>query len=184
MGTAEVSLIVSGVAALGSIGAVVATYRLGRQRLEHERALADRADARSTFAAGALELGRTKGAMKEALTKFQLSLEIGSDWPHNFDEVLGNLERQIDALQFAAATIRIRLKPRDVAVAEIVAAVETMRSIAQLCLKVRAGSDLKEITPGQRWENVEELKVLIDKFDNHCDAYLAAAQRIAGVTLA
>jgi hypothetical protein len=41
MGTAEVSLIVSGLAALGSIAAVVITYRLGRQRFDHERRLAD-----------------------------------------------------------------------------------------------------------------------------------------------
>jgi len=84
----------------------------------------------------------------------------------------------------AVAAVRVRLKPGDAAVAEIVAAVETMRSIAELCLKVRARRGLKGITPDRRWENVEELKGLIDKFDNHCDAYLAAAQRIAGVKLA
>jgi hypothetical protein len=41
VGTAEISLIVSVVAATASVGAVVITYRLGRQRFEHERRLSD-----------------------------------------------------------------------------------------------------------------------------------------------
>jgi hypothetical protein len=41
MGAAEISLLVSGVAAVGSIAAVVITYRLGRERFDHERRLAD-----------------------------------------------------------------------------------------------------------------------------------------------
>lgn len=47
-------------AALASIGAVV----VGFYRLRHERIAADRADARSILAEGALELDRTKGALK------------------------------------------------------------------------------------------------------------------------
>jgi hypothetical protein len=41
VGTAEISLILSGAAAAASVGAVVITYRLGRQRFDHERRLSD-----------------------------------------------------------------------------------------------------------------------------------------------
>lgn len=41
VGTGEISLIVSGVAAAGSIAAVAITYRLGRERFDHERRLSD-----------------------------------------------------------------------------------------------------------------------------------------------
>jgi hypothetical protein len=41
MDASEISLIVSGVAAGGSIAAVTISYRLGVKRFEHERRLAD-----------------------------------------------------------------------------------------------------------------------------------------------
>jgi hypothetical protein len=168
-----------------SVLALLSTVIVGWLRLKHERGLADRADARSILAEGALELGRTKGALKEALTKFQFSLEIGAPWPHNFDELLGNLERQIDSLESAVAAVRIRLKSGDDAVTEIETAVETMRSITDLCAMARVESDFgNESTPDQRWENGIRLKALIDTFDSHRDAYLVAAQRVVGVKLA
>jgi hypothetical protein len=86
MNTAEVALIVSGVAAAGSVGTAIATYKLGVRRFTHERELADTADARSILAEAALQLGRMKGTLKNALTVFQRPLETGEDWPVDFSD--------------------------------------------------------------------------------------------------
>lgn len=51
-----------------SVLVLVATVVLGLLRFKHERMLDDRADARSTLAEGALELGRLKSVMKDAFT--------------------------------------------------------------------------------------------------------------------
>jgi membrane protein YqaA with SNARE-associated domain len=63
VGTAEISVIISAVAVLGSLSGAVITYRLGLSRFGHERSLADRADARSTLADAALELYRSTEAL-------------------------------------------------------------------------------------------------------------------------
>lgn len=63
MGTAEVSLIVSGLAALGSIAAVVTTYRLGRQRFEHEQRLSDLDTARRVLDDAAAAMLRTESRL-------------------------------------------------------------------------------------------------------------------------
>lgn len=96
MTTAEIALIVSGVAAAGSVGTALATYKLGVRRFAHERELADTADARSILAEAAMQLGRMKGTLKNALTVFQRPLETGEDWQSRV------------ALELAAAADRVR----------------------------------------------------------------------------
>jgi hypothetical protein len=63
--TSEISLIVSGLAAVASIIAVVITYRLGIRRFEHERRLADLDAVRLVIddAAAAMQVAHAKMAM-------------------------------------------------------------------------------------------------------------------------
>jgi hypothetical protein len=65
VGTAEISLLVSGVAAGGSIAAVAISYRLGVKRFEHERRLADLDAVRLVIdaAAWAMQIAHAEMAM-------------------------------------------------------------------------------------------------------------------------
>lgn len=68
MNTETLTLVI---AALAVVVGPFAAYRLGVRRFAHEQELDDRADARSTLPLGALELGRMKAVMKDALTAFK-----------------------------------------------------------------------------------------------------------------
>jgi len=80
-----------------SVLALIATVAIGLLRFRHERILNDRADARSTLAEGALELGRMKSVMKDALTAFTKPLETGEGWPNDYGEEIGRLEKAAEA---------------------------------------------------------------------------------------
>jgi hypothetical protein len=73
MGTAEISLILSGLAAAGSISAVVITYRLGRQRFDHERRLSDVDNSRRVLddaAAGMIRAESRLAAVRSRLDDY------------------------------------------------------------------------------------------------------------------
>jgi hypothetical protein len=183
MGTAEVSLIVSGVAAVGSLAAVVATYRLGVLRFDHERKQADRADGRETLAAGALALERTKSEMKTALTAYQKGLNSGDadDWPpdEEFWSQMCALETQAEALEAALAGVRIRFEQSAPIAVELAGAVEKLRSVLAVYFLAHAG---RGDTDGDGADHAEAL-ILSQEWDSHRDAYLDVAQEIVGVEL-
>jgi hypothetical protein len=100
MSTEILSLIV---AALAVVVGPAVSYRLGVRRFAHERELDDRADARSSLAHGALELGRMKTVMKDALTAFKEPIAGHGDWPSDFRNYIARLETAKEALESALA---------------------------------------------------------------------------------
>jgi hypothetical protein len=168
--------------------ALVATVAIGLLRFRHERMLNDRADARSILAEGALELGHTKSAMKDALTKFSKPLETGEGWEDApYQEEISKLEQAGEALEAALAGVRIRFEQDSTVVVELAAALAAARSIITVYFLAR-GDDLAD---GNRRDRLEkkgredygEVMQLSVDFDKHRDAYLAAAQQTVGAQL-
>ncbi len=116
MSTEILSLIV---AALAVVVGPTVSYRLGARRFVHERELDDRADARSILAEGALELGRLKAVMKDALTKFEKPLNTGEDWPPDSGREIGRLEKGVEGLESALAGVRIRFEEGSAVIDEL-----------------------------------------------------------------
>lgn len=85
-----------------SLLAVIATVAIGALRFRHERKLADIGDARSILAEGALELGRMKSVMKDALTKFAKPLTGKGEWP---PDSLGDVVTQLEGAYDAARSV-------------------------------------------------------------------------------
>jgi len=171
-----------------SVLALVATVVVGLLRFKHERTLADRADARSILAEGALELGHLKSAMKDAFSKFTKSLETGEGWEDvPYSAEVSKLEQAGEALEAALAAVRIRFKQDSAVVVELAAALAAARSVITVYFLAR-NDDLAD---GKRRERLEKkgredyseaLQLSID-FDNHKDAYLAVAQDVVGAEL-
>jgi hypothetical protein len=181
---AEISLIVSGVAALGSIGAVVTTYKLGVRRFDHERSLDDRKDSRGSLADGALELGRMKGAMKDANTAFSRPMAGRGDWPENYGDLLAGLERGKESLEQKLAAVEIRFAESAAVVVELRGAVEAVTSLISISVIARAEVHLdrdEDKRPAREWNR--ESNEANEKFDAHKKEYLAAAQKLVGAKL-
>ncbi len=170
-----------------SVLALVGTVAVGLLRFRHERKLADRADARSILAEGALELGRTKGTAKDALTAFSRPLETGKDWPDNFGAEIGNLETAVEALESALAAIRIRFEQDTSIVEELAGAVAKTRSLISvyfIASRADAGGGRRRERQDRRdHDDYTEVIELSEAFDEHRNAYLAAAQKVVGVAL-
>jgi hypothetical protein len=183
MGTGEASLLVSSVAAVGSVGAVIATYRLGVLRFAHERKQADRSDGRETLAAGALVLGQAKAEMKTAFTAYQKGLNSGNadDWPadEEFWSQMRVLEAQAEALEAALAGVRIRFKQTAPIVVELAGAVEKLRSLLTIYFLAHANHGNKDSDGADHAEAL----TFSQEWDSHRDAYLDAAQKLVGVAL-
>jgi hypothetical protein len=180
MNTEELSLIVAALAVV--VGPIVA-YKLGVRRFAHERELDDRADARSTLAKGALELGRMKTVMKDALTEFKEPIAGRGDWPADFRDYIAKLEAAKEALESASAAIRIRFSAEDAMVNEFHGACGSVTSIISIYWIAR-GDEFGGGSPNDPREDSREAWELSQKFDDHKAAYLAAAQEVVGVDLA
>jgi len=184
MSTEELSLIVAGLAVVvGPAGA----YKLGVRRFVHERELDDRADARSILADGALELGRMKSVMKDALTKFDTPLNTGEGWPDDFGAEIGRLEKAGEGLEQALAAVRIRFKAGSAVIDELHGALVAARSIITIYFLARqsdagGGHRRKQLERKGREDHLEVMGTS-NEFDRHRDAYLVAAQKVVGVDL-
>jgi hypothetical protein len=174
MSTETLSLIV---AALAVVVGPTASYRLGVRRFAHERELDDRADARSTLAQGALELGRMKGVMKDTLTKFEKALTGGGPWPPDTKEQINTMEAAEEALASALAAVRIRFAHDDEVVIRLEAANDSARS-ALATYWMAAGTD-----PDDDHTDYAEAIKFGTLFDSCKDTYLIVAQKAVGVDL-
>ncbi len=187
MSTVEVSLVLSALAVVVSGATLLVTYRLGIRRFNHERELADRADARSTLAAGALELGRMKGVLMDSLATFTRPLQTGEGWPDDFDLEIEKLDTAIEALQSVLAGVRIRFEQGSKVVVELDLSVGMAQWHKDLYFRARtsdvAGGKGRERPEGQDRDDYGEAMKLSIEFDMHRDRYLAAAQRVVGVDL-
>ncbi len=179
MSTEILSLIV---AALAVVVGPTVSYWLGVRRFAHERELDDRADARSTLAQGALEMGRMKSAMKEALTDFKEPIAGRGDWPVDFRDYIGRLETAKEALESSLAVIRIRFRDGDAVVNELEGACSAVTSIISVYWIAR-GDEFGGGSPNDSREDSREAWELSQKFDDHKAAFLAAAQKVVGVEL-
>jgi hypothetical protein len=179
MSTETLSLII---AALAVVVGPLAAYRLAIRRFAHERELDDRADARSTLAQGALELGRMKTVMKEALTVFKEPIAGHGDWPSDFRDYIAGLETAKEALESALAGIRIRFREGDAVANEFDGACRAVTSIISVYVIAR-GDAFGGGSPSDSREDSREAWELSQEFDDHKAAFLAAAQKVAGVQL-
>jgi hypothetical protein len=160
-----------------SLLAVIATVAVGAIRFRHERKLADIADARSILAEGALELGRMKSVMKDALTKFEKPLTGKSAWPPDSLDEIRRLELAAEDLESALAAIRIRF-PHD---GDVVTQLESAYDAARSVITVYGLADGTE-TDDDHSDYAEAL-MLGTNFDSHKDTYLITAQNAVGVQL-
>jgi hypothetical protein len=166
-----------------SLLALLATVVVGVLRFRHERKLADTADARAVLADGALELGRAKGALKDALTAFDLPLSSGQpgNWPMDFGAKIRELEAAADALEAAVTVVRIRLPKRSLVVREIDAAYQDVRSI-MASYRQAWQRDLSGDRKGADKDSEAVWNLSLD-FDARREAFLEAAQVAVGAKL-
>lgn len=171
-----------------SVLALVATVAIGLLRFKHERMLDDRADARSTLADAALELGRMKTVMKDAFTAAAKPLQTAEGWPDDFGDEIGKLERATEALEAALAGARIRFKQGSDVVVELDGALAATRSLITVYFLARrsdvGGGKLRGRRDREEHDDYSEAMKLSVDFDSHRDAFLAAAQKVVGVNLA
>ena len=165
-----------------SVLALVATMVVGLLRFKHERMLDDRADARLILSAGALELGRMRAALTDALAAFDQPLETGEGWLDDFE--IEKLETAIEALQQSLAGVRIRFKQDSDVALGLDGALAATQSLRDFYFRAKesnaAGGKRRELR--DRSDHSEALDFVIE-FDRHRDGYLSAAQKAVGVEL-
>jgi hypothetical protein len=160
-----------------SLLAVIATVAVGALRFRHERKLADIADARSILAEGALELGRMKSAMKDALTMFEKPLTGRSEWPPDSLDEIHRLELAAEDLESALAAVRIRFQHDDDVVTQLEGAYDAARSVITV-YGLANGTEADE-----DHSDYAEALMLGTSFDSRKDTYLITAQNTVGVQL-
>jgi hypothetical protein len=108
VGTAEISLIVSGISAVAAVGTGVITYRLATRRFDHERRLSDLDAVRVVLddAAGAMQRAHSEMAQDNRLIARLVDGAWGAT-PSLSDEVRA-FDRVLHLLDEAAARLRIR----------------------------------------------------------------------------
>lgn len=173
MGFAE---ILSTAALLISAGTLLVSIR----RFDHEREMEDRKDARSILADGALELGRTKSVMKDALTKFEKPLTGKAEWPplEEAKDQIHKLELAGEELESVLAAVRIRFQHDENVVVRMESAYESVRSVLAVYW-IACGTE-----PDEDHQDYAEALKFGTIFDSQKDAYLIAAQKAVGVKLA
>jgi hypothetical protein len=162
--------------------AVLTTYVIGSRRFKFDRQTDDRKDARATLADGALELGRMKAVMKDALTAFKEPLAGRGDWPSDFRDHIAKLERAKEAVESALAAIRIRFADGEDVVAEYEGACDAVTAIISVYWIAR-GDEFGSGTPNDPVEDSAEAWTQSEAFDAHKMAFLAAAQKLVGAKL-
>jgi hypothetical protein len=181
-----VAIVVAAAAILSasaSIAAAVVVWNLGVKRFAHERAESDRKDARYVLAAGALALGQAKTTLREAYGRFEAPLgNLAREWPDNTWDTLNDILDAAEALEAALAALRIRFDKSDPVVGELGLALGDVRALAALYRRAAgsvfgASQNRDELADSERGEKLNV------SYDGHKDAFLDAAQRLAGAKL-
>jgi hypothetical protein len=169
-----------------SIAALVisgGTLIVAMRRATHERKLADLSDARDVLAAGALVLGQTKTTLREAYGQFEAPLgNLAREWPQGSWDTINEVLDAAEALETAVAALRIRFDRSDSVVAEPTLALEDVRALATLYRRAW-GSEFGPSRNRDELADSERGEKLNVSYDAHKDAYLDAAQRLAGAKL-
>jgi hypothetical protein len=179
VGTAEVSLIISGVAGIASVGSLVITYRLGVQRFEHERSLADVADARSILAEAAVELHRATEALNLLRVHIEAAPMARDEDPPDADKLIASADEHGRELETQLASVRVRFKPTDPVAQSLSRAVDSMLGLVNAYRRRHGGR--KDTASLEKRE--EKVTALRRDFDEAAAAFYEAAQTVAGSIL-
>lgn len=179
MGTAEISLIIAGVAGVASVGSLAITYHLGIQRFDHERELADVADARSILAEAAVELHRAT----ESLNLLRLFLEPApmsrDEDPDNAQELIASAAKCGRDLETQLAAVRVRFKLSDPVAKSLGEALEAMLGLVnRYDRRHRGRKDTASLEKREAF--VHELR---QEFDGAATEFYEAAQNAVGSSL-
>jgi hypothetical protein len=183
MGTSEISLILSGGAVAASIGAVIITYRLGRQRFEHEHRLSDLDTARRVLddAASAMQRAYSEiGSITTHLDAFQ-DVPEGRLWDHRLLrgdlETLENAREELDSI---AGRLRIRFGSEHELIAVFEGAATKALEVAYRLELIGAESQSPgDTVDGER----EQIERTAREFGIARDSFTLVAYRVAGVKL-
>lgn len=182
MGTGEISLIVSGLAAVGSIGAVAITYRLGRQRFEHERRLSDLDTARRVLDDAAAGMIRTESSLKVIASRFDdyaqtMPGRVLDESAISTDSVA--LDQARDELDALAARLLIHFGSEH----ELVEVYESAATFAlDVAYRVELIAEAHEAGP-EVWNEKPKIEQAIRQFSLARKSFALIAYRIVGVEL-
>jgi hypothetical protein len=176
MGIAEVSLIVSGVAAVGSVGAAIATYRLGVRRFAEDRRLTDLSDARSVLTAAAVELHRSTEALNLLRGRIESAPMVRDEDPDDADELIEAAAERGKELETRLASVRVRFKTSDAVARSLYLAVEAMLGLVTAYRRRHSGR--KDDDSLQKREG--KVTDLRHQFDTAAATFYEAAQYAVG----
>lgn len=176
LGTAEISLIVSGVAAVGSVGAAITTYRLGVRRFTEERRLTDLADARSVLTEAAVELHRSTEALNLLRGRIEPAPMVRDEDPEDADALIEGAAERGKELETRLASVRVRFKESDAVARSLHLAVEAMLGLVIAYRRRHRGrKDTDSLE--KREDKVTELR---NQFDTAAATFYEAAQYAVG----
>jgi hypothetical protein len=130
VGIAEVSLIVSGIAAAGSVAVAIVTQRLGRQRFDHERRLSDIASARRVLDDAASTMQRANSVLESIAGHRYEYTSLVSGRLRNTELLRGDiaiLENAVDDLVSLTGRLQIRFGQKH----DLVTVYESAESLAR-----------------------------------------------------
>lgn len=184
MGTAEISLILSGAAGAASIGAVVITYRLGRERLNHERRLSDLETVRRVLDDAASAMQRADSALKTISSHLADYADQGPGQIRN-DQLIrsdeSTLDKTRDELDALAGRLRIRFGSEH----ELVTIYEgAVTAALEVAYRVEQIAEEFVSPPGVAvGNNRERILHAVREFAIARDSFTLVAYRVAGVKL-
>lgn len=182
MGTAEISLIVSGVAAAGSIGAVITTYRQGRERFNHERRLADLDAVRRVLDDAVASMERAHKALA-AVTKHLDAYATRPEWKTVTTGLIQADRQVVEAAYEDMAAHHARLEIRFGSEHELAGihngASSTALSVAYYAHQIEQASEPSAAVAEHR----ESIDRAVLEFGLARDSFTRVAYRVVGVRL-
>jgi hypothetical protein len=158
------------------ITALLITLVLGMLRFRHERRLADLDDARTILADCALMMSRAANDVEALYYESAWEGALPDVHKKDADAVLEEIHERVKALEALLAAVRVRLRPSNPILVELAGAVDALKKFVRplQIFQVGPADDLRGMA---RTEDMEEL---VNKFDRHRDAFLAAARDSVG----
>ena len=179
MDTAEISLVISGVAAIAAASSLAVNYRLGIRRFKHERSLADVADARSVLAEAAVELHRATGALNLLRLYIEPAPMDRDEDPENADELITSAREHGRRLETHQASVRVRFMLSDPVAESLSRALDSMLGLVFAYERRHRGR--KDTASLEKRE--QKVLALREDFDNASTDFYEAAQQVAGSIL-
>lgn len=163
-----------------SVAAVIVTVGIGLLRFRHERRLADLEDARRTLGDAALELGKIKSTMRDALTAFQEPLATGEGWPSETIEIIRRLEAAHEAAEAERDAARIRFERDSAIVSALDRAQDALKAVMALYYVAWKASGPPGARRKERTDDNAEAFRFSLAYDEARSDFLDAAQAVVG----